>query len=389
MSSDYIVIGGGVYGSGTAWELASQGADVTLLEADEIASGASGGLGKRGVRANGRNPKELPLMEIAYDLWPELADDIDAETGYERTGHLLLYERESGGIDGGFESARARQLAQNELGVATEQLDTEEVREMEPYVSDGVVGALYCPNDGIADHTATTRGLARAARDLGATVNENTPVTGLERDEYRVTAVLSEDERFEVDEGVLLLSNTHVPELVEDELGVTLPIWELLPQVISTEPMDEVPVKHLIGHDDRRLALKEISDNRVMISGGWRGEWNEETGRGETVPERVQENVSDARAVFPPLEDVDVQESDASRRETVTVDHVPILDTLPGAANMIVGTGWSGHGFAISLAVNQLLAEWAVEGERPELLAPFTADRFAADADLRASSYVE
>lgn len=387
MSSEYIVVGGGVYGAGTAWKLAAQGKDVTLLEADAIACGASGGLGKRGVRANGRDPRELPLMEIAYDLWPDLADEIGYETGYERTGHLLLYERETGGIQGGFESARARQSVQTELGVPTERLSAAEVQEKEPHVTENVVGALYCPNDGIADHTATTRGLARAAEDHGATIHENTPVTGLERSDEQVTAVLSEDNRFEVDETVILLSNTHVPELVEAELGLTLPIWEISPQVISTEPLDNVPVKHLIGHDHRRLALKEISDNRVMISGGWRGEWDDDAQQGVTVPERVEGNVADAGAVFPALDDVEVQEADVSRRESVTVDRIPVIDTLPGAENMIVGTGWSGHGFAISLAVNQLLAKWAIEGSRPELLAPFAANRFAANADLEASSY--
>src|SRR5581483_4950274 len=91
-SREYVIVGGGVYGAGVARELARQGADVLLLEADTIASGASGGLGKRGVRACGRDVRELPLMRIAYELWPTLADEIGASTGYDRTGHLVLME---------------------------------------------------------------------------------------------------------------------------------------------------------------------------------------------------------------------------------------------------------------------------------------------------------
>ena len=52
------------------------------------------------------------------------------------------------------------------------------------------------------------------------------------------------------------------------------------------------------------------------------------------------------------------------------MDEVPIVDTLPGAENMLIGCGWSGHGFAISLAVAKLLAAWAYDGERPALLEP-------------------
>jgi sarcosine oxidase subunit beta len=60
------------------------------------------------------------------------------------------------------------------------------------------------------------------------------------------------------------------------------------------------------------------------------------------------------------------------------VDEIPIIDRLPGATNLIVGAGWSGHGFAISLAVAKLLADWATGSERPELLRPFAYDRFLA-----------
>lgn len=60
------------------------------------------------------------------------------------------------------------------------------------------------------------------------------------------------------------------------------------------------------------------------------------------------------------------------------VDGIPIIDRLPGAANLLVGTSWSGHGFALALAMAQLLADWATGSERPALLRPFAYDRFLA-----------
>ena len=39
---------------------------------------------------------------------------------------------------------------------------------------------------------------------------------------------------------------------------------------------------------------------------------------------------------------------------------------------MLVGVGWSGHGWAIA----RLMAKWALGGERPPLLAPFAYGRF-------------
>lgn len=369
---DFVIVGGGVYGCGVAWELAKRGAEVHLLEARTVASGASGGLGKRGVRANGRDGRELPLMRLAYELWPALHEAIDALTGYEQTGHLLLYERQAD-----FASAEAQTWLQTQGGIPSRIVERDELREMEPYLSDRVIAALYCPKDGVADHTATTRGLARAARNLGSYIQEQTAVVGLERRGERVTAVLTgQGERIAVGKTLLLLSNSHVPGFVREHLNINLPVWPILPQVLLTEPVSPMPLQHLIGHAHRTLAMKHVPGDRIMISGGWRGRWNPETGRGETLPDQVEGNRAEAVAVYPDLAGLPIAEAAADRPEIVSIDGIPIIDCLPGADNMIVATAWSGHGWAIAPAVSRLLAGWAYTGGRPELLRPFSYTRF-------------
>lgn len=379
MVEKYVIVGGGMYGCGTAWELVRRGADVTLLEAEEVASGASGGLGMRGVRANGRDPRELPLMERAYEKWENLADEIGGETGFEQIGHLQLYEKRDYGLSGGFESASARQYVQDKKGVPTERLEAKAVRELEPEVSEDVVGALYCPCDGVADHTTTTQNLARAAEREGADVREETPVTEARVNSDEVTAVVTADgETVPVDGELILLSNVHTVEFVDEQFGVRLPACRVFPQVVMTEPRPDVQINQLIGHNSRRLALKIISDDRVMISGGWRGTWNAEDEQSEPIPDDVRRNIRQAEQVFPSLKGVEVAGADVSRPETVAVDRIPIVDRLRDPHNVLVGTGWSGHGFAISPAVTELLAEWVTTGTKPSLLEPFTLDRFLA-----------
>ncbi|MDP6886915.1 MAG: FAD-dependent oxidoreductase, partial [SAR324 cluster bacterium] len=112
--SENLVIGGGVFGTGIALEIAKSGRDVRLLEKQKIASGASGGPGRRGVRANGRDVRELPLMKMAYDIWPEFHKDLDADPFFERTGNLLLIEREQD-----LKSAQARVWLQRQQGIPT------------------------------------------------------------------------------------------------------------------------------------------------------------------------------------------------------------------------------------------------------------------------------
>lgn len=371
---DFVIIGGGVYGAGVAWELAKRGAEVVVLEAGEIASGASGGLGKRGVRANGRDVRELPLMRVAYELWPDLHEQIGAPTGYERAENLHLIERERD-----MAGAAAQVWMQAQQGIPTTLLNTEAVREMEPSLSPRIQGALYCPNDGVADHTATTCGLGQAAQRHGALIREHTRVMGLERSGERIAAVLTtEEERIEVGRAVLILANTFVTEVLHTQFGITLPVWTVWPQIVLTEPVVPMPVHYLIGHASRLLAMKSTADGRVMISGGWRGLLNPDTGRGEPQPDQVAGNVAEAVAVYPILEGVRVAEAKTDRPESTSIDGIPIIDRIPGLSNAVFATGWSGHGWAIAPAVIQLLADWVYANDESPLLRPFRYRRFMA-----------
>ena len=276
--ADYVIVGGGIYGCTVAWELARRGADVLLLEAKTIASGASGGLGERGVRANGRDRRELPLMRLAYDIWPTLHERIGGFTGYRPLGHLHVIERESD-----LAAAPAQVWLQNQQGIESHLLEAAALRELEPHLSENVIAAIYCPNDGVADHTATTRSMANAAREQGAMIQENARVTGMSRRGERVVAISAsidgEPAEIPVSKQLILLSNSHVAGFVGQGLGIQLPIWRMLPQVMALEARIPPPMTQLIGHAHRTLAIKPLPDGRVMVSGGWRGRWDETTGQ--------------------------------------------------------------------------------------------------------------
>lgn len=369
---DYVIVGGGVYGCGVAWELTRQGAEVMVLEAGTVADGASGGLGKRGVRANGRDLRELPLMRLAYEQWPHLHEELNHETGYERNGHLLVIERERDLV-----GAPAQAWMQQQQGIETQLLDAAELRNREPYLNEEVLGALYCPQDGIADHTATTRGYAAAAQNAGAIICEETPVTGIEVVSGTVTAIqTATGERIPINKALILLANSAVTKLLQDHLQLTLPVWSRLPQAVFTNTVDPMPLRHLIGHAHRRLAMKSLPSGQVMISGGWLGQWDEATGRGLIVEAQVLGNVAEATALYPCLAGVTIQGAAADRLETESADNIPIIDQAPGVENLYFGVGWSGHGWAIAPAVNRLLTEWVLTDQCPSLLAPFTYGRF-------------
>jgi len=370
--AEFVIVGGGIYGVATAWALATRGAQVLVLEAREVAAGASGGLGKRGVRANGRDVRELPLMRLAYDLWPTLHETLGEATGYERVGHLQLYERHH---DVGGAAVRAR--VQTALGIPTTHLEGAAVRVVEPGLTDKVLGALHAPLDGVADHDATTRAYAAAAVRAGAVVRTGADVVGVERQGGRVSAVtLADGSAVEVGRDVLFLMNGGLIDFLAREFACGLPLWNIYPQVVISTPAETAPFRSYVGHLHRPVALKMVPGNRVMLSGGWRGRWSAETGRGETIPASIAGNWADAMAVFPAIGSLTIAEATADRAETNSLDLVPVIDRVPGAANALMAGGWTGHGWAIAPAVAPLLAQWALDGEAPALLRPFACSRF-------------
>ena len=377
MSYRFIIVGAGVYGSATAWHLARSGADVLVLEANEVASGASGGAGKRGVRGSRRAPAELPAMRLAYELWPSLADDLDAETGYDRIGSLLLFEEDEVGMRGGADALQAWAWQQQRLGVPTEALDAAGVRELETEVADSISGALWSPLDGVADHTATTRAYAAAATRHGAVVTERSPVAELLTDDDRIAGVVTSDGATHLaTDAVLLVNNTGAAPLVQSVGGAHLPFWRMYPQALTVRTASPSPCRHLVSHQSRALSLKTVDTHTLMVTGGWRGVRDQASGSGRTVESAVLGNLAAARSAYPALEDAMLLTSQADRAETYSADDLPVIDMVAPYRNLLVGAGFSGHGFAIAPAVSLLLSRWLLTGTRPDELVPLGYHRF-------------
>jgi len=371
---DFVIVGGGVYGMATAYHLARLGAgSVVVIERDEPAAGASGGVGKRGVRANRRDLRELPLMREANRVWPTLHEELDGETGYERTGGTYLIEGPASTGFKGIDAAESYARAQSALGVPTELWDRDRVRSEYPGISDEVQAASFVPTDGVASHEATTLSYAAAAQRRGVQVLTGTEVVELRTDGAgRIAGVLTaKGEIIGARREVLLLANGGVRRLVAEVTGRDLPLWTIYPLACTLRTSSSVHIPRLTGHETRPLSVK-MTGEHIMLSGGWRGRAT--PGGPEVVPERLRGNIEVLQRVFPYLADLEVITADASRAETASVDQIPIIGRC--APNLFVACGWSGHGWAIAPVVSRLIAEDIVMDAPSPLLAPFSPRRF-------------
>ncbi|WOI58237.1 FAD-binding oxidoreductase [Palleronia sp. LCG004] len=380
-ASDVVIVGGGIYGTSLAYRMARAGRSVTLLEKGEIASGASGGPGERGVRANRRDLRELPVIAEAMKLWAEAEAELEGGVGYRRLGSLQVFDVPYGHhhheVMGKMQTMAEVQTA---LGTPSEILDRDAMLAREPLLNERLLGALYCPDDGVGNHTFATQQFAKAAEAAGAVIR-----TGAEAVEIATRGgeargvVLATGETVPVGGQLVVLANPGVKALLSphDPLVANAPIWHLMPQMMYVTNPHGKSLRHLLSHAHRRLAVKQIVDGTMMLSGGASVSYTEEGAwRGSLSSTAL--NLTDAIQTLPFLDDSSFISVDASRVEAVTLDGIPIVGQPQGMANAYYGYGWSGHGFAISLGFSKLFEEWMTGGEKPAMLDPFTPDRFMA-----------
>ncbi|UZF92020.1 NAD(P)/FAD-dependent oxidoreductase [Bosea sp. NBC_00550] len=384
-ASEVVIVGGGIYGTSLAYQLAKSGRSVTLLEAGEIAGGASGGPGERGVRANGRDLRELPVCAIAQQLWADYQAKFEGGVGYRRVGGLKIYDVSYGHreheVRGRMEATAA---AQSSLGSPSEVLSRDETLAREPELAPGILGAIWCPHDGVGDHTVATRQFAKEAAKAGAVIRTGAKVAEIVQTRGIATAVkLASGETIPVGSRLVVVANAGAeallkPVLKPHELG---PVWNLMPQMhFVSNPLNKT-VNHLLSHAHRRLAVKQLPDGVIMLSGGAHVGYTPE-GLWKGSLSSMTQNVTDALHTLPFIDNSSFLSVDASRVETVAVDQIPLIGQAEAVSNLIYGYGWSGHGFAISLGFTKLFADWIKTGEKPEALEPFSPLRFHKPAEL-------
>ncbi|CAN5707786.1 FAD-dependent oxidoreductase [soil metagenome] len=354
-SADVVVIGGGVEGCSIAYQLAKRGLDVVLLEARELASAASGA-SAGGVRQQGRDPRELPIAMRAIAMWPELSEELGADIDYHQNGHLTLVEYET---DLPALEQRVREQRENGLGI--ELLYGDEVRDVAPGVGEQVIAGAFCPTDGHANPIWTTKAFGAAATREGATVLERTPATGILTDSGRVTGVETPDGVIATGR-VVNAAGAWSPELCK-MVGFDVPVHTRAPQMLLTTelPMGLYPV---VGCVSKLLSLKQLMNGRYLIGGGWPASVYQdiEAPLARNRHDSITGSANHSSAIWPALLKTKVLRVWAGL-EAETDDVVPILGPIDHLDGVVMATGFSGHGFALSPYIGVLIADHIATGE--------------------------
>src|SRR5262245_2687236 len=349
-----MIIGGGLMGLSAAFHLrrADPSVAVTVLERAQVGAAASGA-SAAGVRAMGRDPAERPLALASLQRWLDLDRELEGKTGYRRGGGLRI------ALDAGaWEAAPGWAAEQREDGVPLEIVDAAGARKLAPGVAPGCLGGVYSPIDGQAEAMATVEAFAAAARRMGVNVDEGTGVKALIVEGPRVTGIQRSDGRRQSCDVAIVAAGAWTASLLAG-LGVKLPLHTRPLQMLLTEPGPGT-LAPVLSCFDRRISFKQLADGAFLVGGGWPGRvTDEEANRWEVLDESVRGSLEVVREVYPPAAGRKVARSWIGL-EAFMPDELPVIGPLPSVDNLLVATGFSGHGFALSPAVGDVLARLAL-----------------------------
>jgi len=183
--SDVIIIGGGATGAGIARDCARRGLRVTLVERDDIATGATGrnhGLLHSGARYAVTDPESARECIAENAILKRVARHCVEPTG----GLFITLPEDCLDYQQTFiDACRA-------AGIDTLQLTPEQALQMEPSVNPALIGAVKVP-DGTVDPFRLTAANMLDARERGAVVRTGCEVTGLLRQGDRIAGVMIYD----------------------------------------------------------------------------------------------------------------------------------------------------------------------------------------------------
>ena len=361
-----VIIGGGVVGTSIAWHLARRGAQVTLLERDQLAAQASGA-SAGGVRQVNRDPREMPLAIAAIKRWHTLEDELAADCEFRMGGQLMVAEHEDG-----IPELRQRVEAQRSLGLELQFLDAAEVREVAPALAPGIVAGIYTADDGQASAPLTTRAFGAAAEREGAQLRPGTTVTGIETSGGVVTGVETNQGPIGCDH-LVLAAGVWSPSLAA-YLGIYLPFVTMGLQMMAVGPAEPI-LAPTVGALGRRLSLKQVPGGEFVIGGGWPGDVDMERRVGTTRMESIAGSIEHSSAILPRLRDLPLLRTWIGL-EALCIDEVPVMGPVPGIDNLTIAAGFSGHGFALSPITGQLIAELLLDGTPSLSLDAFSISRF-------------
>ncbi len=411
---DVLIIGGGSVGLSCAYYLLKSGRQVTLLDAKEIGKGSGSGnaghivpshiipLAAPGVVTSALkwmldpphspfgmkvslNPNYIswllkfvfscneanvqrsikPLNDLGQLSAKNFAQIIAEEKfdcSYQEKGLLFLYKTEKAFHDGQHEGEFMQKH-----GIPVSVYDKVKIHEVEPAALDDVIGGVHFTGDAHLNPAVFLKLLSDRVRAMGAEMLENTPVTGFESANGKITKVKTSAGNFEAEQ-IILAAGALTPSVARD-LKLNIPIQPARGFSMTLSATKTMP-SHALILGERRIAVSPMGGVLRFTGRLEVGNYNMEPN-----PVWLQRIENSAREYLHLDEKLDIKETWAGLRPT-TPDGMPIIGRSPKHSNLNLATGHAMLGLSLGPGTGQVVAE-LVNGQQPAIsLSPMRLERF-------------
>ena len=365
-SFDVLIVGGGVIGCSTAYQLAKKGAKVMVVERRSIGGHAATIIaGVLAAQSESDSPDALfDLCRASLSLFPSLVEELAETSGidpeFESCGvwHVAETEEEKKAL-----LEKKRWQEDRALPVVWQEADR--VQETHPGLGE-TMGALCCPADGQINSAQWVLALAEASRRKGVRFLDQVSPMDFVRDRRRVAGVRTKEDVISCDKMILAAGAWNT--LLLESLRISLPLEPVKGQlmVLASVPRSfRGPVYassgYLVPHADGRLVIG-TTEERVGFD--------------------VQPTLDAGRALAdwasrwcPGLSGLPVVEFQAGLRPG-TADGGPVMGRLWDFDNLFIAGGHYKRGILLSPFSGKFMADGVLDGRWDPLGLPFSPDRF-------------
>jgi glycine oxidase len=375
MSTDVIIVGGGVIGCSIAWRLAQAGLKVTVFERGRVgceASRAAAGM----LSPQGESQTAGPFFDLCLrgrEMYRSFAEELNDASGidveYKDEGTLFVV------LQGEVHQAKTRWATwQHEAGLPLEYVSADDIRKIEPAVTESATRAIFLPQEHQVENRRLMDALEVSMKRAGVELIEGAEVTALATGRGKVTGVMSAGQRLHA--GVVVVAAGTWSSRLLEPIGLNVKVIPARGQMIAVRG-GTCPINRVLHSG--KIYLVPRRDGRILI-----GATVEYTGFPKAVTVgAIKHLLSAAVELAPSLREFEIVETWCGLRPD-TLDHLPIIGPS-GVNNLLLATGHFRNGILLAPVTAELVASVITQDRISDELRPFSVARFDTRSVINAN----
>ena len=359
-----VVVGGGAVGASVLYHLAKAGwDDAVLLERKELGCGttwhAAGLVGQ--VRSN---YNMTTLARYSAKLFETLEEETGQSTGYRQNGSLFVATDNER-----MEEIRRIVSMARSFGIEIDEATPQDLLDYYPILNiEDVIGGAIVHRDGQINPLDLVQAYAKGARANGATLYENTKLTGIDVQNGKVHGVHT-DQGYIATNKVINCAGMWARDLGL-MAGVEVPLHAAEHYYVVTEVIDGLPSDLPIMRDQSRFTYYKEDAGKLLVGAfepnakPWGMDGIPENFSFDQLPDdwdQFSEALENAMHRVPLLQDVGIHTFFCGP-ESFTPDNRYYVGEAPSVQGFFIAAGFNSIGVQSSGGVGKVMADWVMNG---------------------------